>query len=149
MVNGDIIKVDVIPDLFDYLGLLLSLFAIILSFIAIVRTIQESKTSFEIGIYSMIQDAKINLDNNLASIPFEERAKKIAEINAYSENFLNSLNMACTMYYSGAIRKKRFDKLYKSDIIYISQNPTFRNLIYRNSFEYPHLRKYIEAKTEN
>ncbi len=149
MVDDFILKVDVIPDLFDYLGLLLSFIAIILSFIAIIRTIKESKTSFEIGIYSMIQDAKINLDNNIASIPFEERAKKTIEINAYSENFLNSLNMACTMYYSGAIRKKRFNKLYKSDIIQISRNPTFRALIYRKSFEYPHLRKYIEANTKD
>lgn len=143
-----VLNVDVLPDIFDYLNFIVAIVTVGISLLAIFRTIKESKTSFEIGIYTMIQEAKINMDNNVAEIPPEERKKRQLEINTYIENYLNALNMACAMYYTSAIKKKRFNTLYKDDIIRISQNAKCKNLISRNDDEFTHLKKYIEEQTK-
>ena len=95
----------------------------------------------------MVQEAKINMDNNIAQLPKTNTLEEnIEAIETYVENYLNALNAACAMYFSKDVKRKRFEVLFFEDIKNLYHSEFFHSLIYKNLKSYPHLKKFIIEK---
>lgn len=91
---------------------------------------------YESTAYSMIQSAKINLDNQgMQIISGKMDDQSVAHVlPAQIENYLNALDYACSLYFSHDINKQRFVMLYGDDIRNIFENSVYKEHANLSSF---------------
>ena len=109
-------------DWIDFLGIIfdsvLSAAAVVVSIVVFISNKKSNQTTFELGIYQMIQTAKINLDNKIYNLIDKDKDLEYVStvINPPIETYLDTLNSACSLYFSKELNRKRFDSLYLNDI---------------------------------
>lgn len=132
----------------DYIKDLILIISFGLSIVNLFFTIMSSKsaiTSSEVSLYDILLKSRASMQNlclrELYNNEVQNESKRESENNqsfdavfdAEIESYLNSFNLACGLYISGAINKDRFKKLYDSEILEISTNELFLNHLKKTS----------------
>jgi hypothetical protein len=119
--------------------IILSLCTILISVIVFLYSRKANRTAFEINIYQLIQESKINLDSEIRSIINDNKSgmTEAADLNDYlkvavmppMETYLNALENACAFYYSKDINRKRFLSMFAQDILNVFKSNVYQNLL--------------------
>ena len=91
---------------------------------------------YEASAYEMVQNAKINLDNQgmqIISNNMDEQSVTHT-LPAQIENYLNALDYACSLYFSHDINQQRFVMMYRNDIQNIFESNVYKDHVSLNSF---------------
>lgn len=140
-------------DWIDFLGIILdsvlSAAAVVVSIVVFISNKKSNQTTFELGIYQMIQTAKINLDNKIYNLIDKDKDLEYVStvINPPIETYLDTLNSACSLYFSKELNKKRFDSLYLNDITNIFSNKVYEKVLEESELYY--LKKFYKEIIKN
>ena len=140
-------------DWIDFLGIIfdsvLSAAAVVVSIVVFISNKKSNQTTFELGIYQMIQTAKINLDNKIYNLIDKDKDLEYVStvINPPIETYLDTLNRACSLYFSKELNRKRFDSLYLNDITNIFSNKVYEKVLEESELYY--LKKFYKEIIKN
>lgn len=130
--------------------IIFSICSVVISLVVFLYSKKSNKTNLESGIYQLIQDAKINLDNQTRSILNElkeikegkDKEKYISNtIPAPIETYLNALDSACALCCTKAINKKRFLSLFSDDIMTVFDSDVYKNSLNAKDSNFIYLKK--------
>ena len=119
----------------DYVDLISSVAVTIIGIASFASTMIIRRSCCEENAFEMLQSAKINLDNQLAS------TEKINNVKPAIEDYLTVLNYVCSLYDAHKINRKRFLILFTNDIKNIFEQNFFNEFISADSTSYMCLKK--------
>ncbi len=126
---------------------ILSISAIVLSVIVFLKTNKDNKSNLEIALFSNINDTKMNLDNviyDASKISKRSLRRLSIDIDPLIEDYLNSLNIGCSLYLNNDINKTRFKTMYQTDIVIVCESECYKDIIMQNKDSYHSLLKVYD-----
>ena len=132
------ISIDVVSDI------VLSIVTIIISIIAWRTGYKANRTTIESSAFNMINNSKSILDKMLVETPNGE----MKDFSPLIEDYLITLNYACSLYYDKKINRKRFRILYSQDILTLFSAESFQKILNKNPNDFTFLRRIHVTITE-
>lgn len=132
------ISIDLISDI------ILSIVTISISVIAWRTSYKANRTTIESSAFNMINNAKSILDKAIVETPNGE----LKDFSPLIEDYLTTLNYACSLYDDKKINRKRFRVLYSQDIITLFSVGSFQKILNKNPNDFTFLRRIHVVITE-
>ena len=117
------------------MSIIISSFAALISLIALLHSFFSHRLTLEQNVSSLIFTSKIALDSKLVNNSIDE----IRTLKPLIEDYLNSLNYACSLYKGLKINRKRFRNLYKNDILNLHKYNSYSQVLKDNSDSFTYI----------